>query len=130
MSDEDFEAPVYVQPGAKIEKYRHVHLKVSGECVKKRRGPKCTPILSAMYRELDRVLLLADTLDTEARQAEEAARRKRADATWHQDSNVALRKAILTMEGASEETVSRVPTLNRKRLADIKAGADKGGSDG
>jgi hypothetical protein len=128
--DSDYDAPVYVPQGAKIEQYTHVHMVPSDECIKKRRGPKCSPILSAMYRELDRLLILADAKDAVAREAEESTRRKRAEANGMADHNVALRKAILTMEGASEAAISRVPTMNRRRLAAIKAGEDRVSGDG
>lgn len=130
MSDIDYDAPVYVPQGAKIEQYTHVHMVPSDECIKKRGGPKCSPILSAMYRELDRLLVLADNQDAVAREAEESTRRKRAEANAVADHNAVLRKAILTMEGAPEEIISRVPTMNRKRLADLKAGADRVSTDG
>lgn len=119
IDDED--APVYARQGAKIEKHRHVHLLPSDECIKKRRGPKCQPILAAMYRELDRVLVAADEADAQARAIENEARAKRDVAVALINHTNSLRKAILVMEGASEEDIAQAPRLNRRRLADVKA---------
>lgn len=105
----------------------HVHMIQDGveTCVKQRGPHRCTDMVIQMYRELDRVLVLADDTDKATTAMEAEARRRREQANAERDHATALRKALMVLAGSPEADYQDIPIMNRRRVAELKEGVGR-----